>query len=250
MCIEFWINKGFSEEEAKQKISEIQKTNAKNRKTYEKEDQNTNIEFYIKRNYPNAEEALKERQTTRTLVKFIEKYGEEEGLEKYNKSIEKFKYSSWDSKTQEEKNELTIKRTKHSNFFSSSSIIFFKNLIKNINIPYQIFWKKNERFLTYNKGIFFYDFCIPEINLIIEYNGIKFHPNKEKMTNDEFLNWKQLLSNKSSQEIYEKDELKKQIAIQNNFDIFFVWENDNMETKITELRNEIISRINKKRNIK
>lgn len=249
LSTQFWINKGFSEEEAKIKVKEVQTNNSRKRKEYKKEDQNTNIEYYIKRNYPNALESLKERQSTRSLTKYIEKYGDIKGIEKYNQSIEKFKYSAWYSKSKEEQIELTLKRIKSNNFYSKSSILFFEQLINDLNIPNKkIYWKNNEFFIKYENGIYFYDFCIPDLNIIIEFNGSKFHPNKNKMSCIEFNNWHQLLSNKSAFEVYEKDQHKNNLAITNNFDLFIVWDTDNMESKIIELKNELINRINKKRN--
>jgi uncharacterized protein YoaH (UPF0181 family) len=247
---EFWIKKGLSEDEAIQKVSEIQRKNSKKRKEYKKEDQNTNIEFYIKRKYPNALKSLQERQNTRSLEKYVERYGVEKGVLEYNKTIEKFKNSAWYSKTKEEQLELTLKRVKKTNFYSSASILVFEKIIENLHIPYKIRWKNNEHFIKYDSGIFFYDFCIPDINFIIEYNGIKFHPNKNKLSIEEFNDWKQLLSNTSANEIYEKDTLKYNVAKNNGYDIFYIWEDDNIELKINEMKNEIISRINQTTNRK
>ena len=245
---EYWIKRGLSELEATSNISKIQHNNSIKRKEYKKEDQNTNIEYYIKRNYPNAIEYYKDRQNTRCLQKYVEKYGEIEGIKKYNLSISKFINTAWYSKTKEEQINLTLKRTKFLNFYSNSSIIFFEKIIKDVNINYNIRWKKNEHFIKYDNGIVFYDFCIPELKLIIEYHGIKFHPNKNKLSISQFNEWTQLLSKKPANEIFKNDEFKKELAIKHGYDIFIVWENDNMESKIIELKNEIMQRINSKTN--
>jgi hypothetical protein len=84
---EFWIKKGYSEEES---IFLAQKASKDNRKKFrEKLDSgeiqkgwnNTTIEYYLKKgmSLDDAKISLIERQRTFTLEKCIDKYGEEQG---------------------------------------------------------------------------------------------------------------------------------------------------------------------------
>ena len=82
VTVEFWKNKGLSDEEALLKLSEVQSIRSKqvkNRKI------NTTIQYYLDKGLSetDAMSALRNRQSTRTLVKSIEKYGEIEGLSKW-----------------------------------------------------------------------------------------------------------------------------------------------------------------------
>ena len=84
-CIPFWLRKGYTEEESKNKISEIQKINA-SKVNHKTKPQTTRIEYWLNKgyDYESAKEKLKDRQTTFTLKKCIEKHGDVEGLKIYN----------------------------------------------------------------------------------------------------------------------------------------------------------------------
>jgi very-short-patch-repair endonuclease len=106
-------------------------------------------------------------------------------------------------------------------------------------------WKNNEHFIRHQEGIVFYDFCIPDLKIIIEFNGAKFHPNKNKLSEEDFNQWTQLLSKQSAEEVYKKDMFKMKLAKDNGYDIFIVWENDNFNDKINELKFEINNKLKK-----
>ena len=75
------------------------------------QNENTKIEYYLSRGY-SEEEALKqlcERQNTRSLEKYIEKYGELEGKIRFKETINKW-LETLNSKSQEEKNIINSKR--------------------------------------------------------------------------------------------------------------------------------------------
>jgi hypothetical protein len=99
----------------------------------------------------------------------------------------------------------------------------------------------------YDKEIlkyYFYDLTIlyDDIKLIIEYHGHKFHPNKEKMTQEEWYNWNMLFQNNITADMkYATDQRKKQIAIKNGFKYLEIWDNDNFNennNKIKKFINE------------
>ena len=80
-CIEFWLKKGFTEEESKIKVSELQQRksvkSANNRKKGKHNNKlSTRLEYWLEKTNGNLEEAerlLKERQATGSLKKFIER---------------------------------------------------------------------------------------------------------------------------------------------------------------------------------
>lgn len=132
------------------------------------------LEYYIKRGYSKskAEEMLKDRQSTFSLEKCIEKYGEKEGKEKFSQRQEKWQ-----------------KNYKKNNFSKISQDLFWK-LYEKIKNDYQ-----NIRFATIHPekqikmddGINYEDviklsstsikpdFYIPSINKIIEFDGDYWH---------------------------------------------------------------------------
>jgi len=92
--ISFWIKKGLSEEEAKQKITEHQSNSAK-MVDFEKRILPSNIEYWIERGFSEEDSKLKVSESQRTFSKekCIEKYGEEEGIKIFTEKIEKWQIS-------------------------------------------------------------------------------------------------------------------------------------------------------------
>lgn len=96
--------------------------------------------------------------------------------------------------------------------------------------------KNKEWFLSDKNGsMFCYDLCFKEIKVLIEYNGLKFHV---RSLEEE---WSPLFKSMGSKyDVYEKDQLKKNIAESKSFKIYYIWE-DNIDNDInnivTELKN-------------
>lgn len=156
----FWIIRGYTDEEAAQEISKIQKENAlkfvksvesgKNLHNFSKEyltkhyteeelsekyaenskragitkknikeiepdkyfsSCDTRIEYYVKQGYTEeeAKALVKERQSTFSLEKCIEKYGENEGIARWKERQEKWQ-NALKSKSQEEIDEMNKKK--------------------------------------------------------------------------------------------------------------------------------------------
>ena len=139
---------------------------------------------------------------------------------------------TFNKRPQHEKDEILLKRTVFNKKYSMASSKFFNELLISVgsldNIEIRV--DDSEYFLwDYdNRKIYFYDFCIPKLNLIIEYNGIMFHPRKVDT-----------IFVKVSDSI-EKDTIKDVLAKKNNFDIYWFWENiDNRAEKLREYKNII-----------
>ena len=111
---------------------------------------------------------------------------------------------------------------------SQESLLYFFPLIKWIANNYNI--NKNDIFLgivgskeykiIYNQNFYFYDFTIPSINLIIEYDGIAFHPDRN-LKEEELLKWKNPYG-VSGTKALELDILKEKIAKEKGFNILIV----------------------------
>ena len=197
--VKYWINKGYSEEEAKQKVSE--------------------------------------RQSTFTLEKCIERYGEEEGTRRY---IERQK--NWSAKVEEQYRQGLFSKTPHS--FSLNSNIYSKfekdivdSILESLDININdVCCYKTSQFRLENTNescknkIFSYDLKIG--NKIIEFNGDFWHMNPDVYDSDYIHPY----SNLSAEEKWEIDEIKHQCALENGYDVLTIWENEYNKNKETTIQ--------------
>jgi G:T-mismatch repair DNA endonuclease (very short patch repair protein) len=77
---------------------------------------------------------------------------------------------------------------------------------------------------------FLYDIYVPERTLIVEYNGDYWHMNPSKYVATDYNS----AVNKTAEEIWEKDETKKKVAVDNGYKFLRIWEKD--YNKITDKR--------------
>ena len=85
---------------------------------------------------------------------------------------------------------------------------------------------KNEFFLKEGKKIYFYDFTIRSINLIIEFHGVAFHAKSVSDT------WFNPFTNESAQENIKKRKDKNNTAKKNGFKILEIWSDESVEKNI------------------
>lgn len=265
--IEYWIKRGFSKNEAVKKVSNFQKKMfnkfkqkfKKNPENY-KDIKQTQLNYWIKKcqTIDEAKQKLKERQNTISLEKHIKKYGEKTGSEIYfercKKIGEKNKLKYYIEKYGEKKGiEKYLKRHSNNRKFKSSKEAFrffipiYKFLRKNGFDKEDIFWgigKSKEYFITHQKNIYFYDFTIPKLKIIIEYNGIAFHAN-EKWNQEKKDKWKKLFSEKTYQESIEEDNLKKEVAVNKLFDYYSIYSDESLKNKQEEILNILKLKIKK-----
>lgn len=178
---------GLSKEEKQQKISSLLKTLAENKKK-----NNTNpltIEYYIAKGYTKekARELLRERQSTFTLQKCIEKYGEEKGREVFAERQKKWQ-TTLNNKPIEE-----IERINKAKFFDGRGWSFisqklFNAIVDNLNGEFnEVFYatngksKENNEFMVFDARTgdkFFLDFYVKDNNKVIEFDGDYWHGEK------------------------------------------------------------------------
>jgi len=240
----FWVKRGYTQNEANNKISKLQTINA------------------------NAF-AKKRRENPNNMKKLIQKYGIEEANNKMNERNDKWQKSLYKNNDMNKVNKSKglpkakfIKKHGLDKYLqnrvnllnsgpspttaSKQSLIVFNELIKylqNYNLSIFVGIDNNHEFSLYNKNykkLYFYDFTILELNLIIEYNGCHIHPNKNILNEQEWNNWQHCYTNESADYHYELDKQKNKFAKDNGFNVITIWSSDTPEYNI----NKCIAAIN------
>lgn len=198
------------------------------------------LEYFIKKglSLENAKIALKDVQTSFSLLKCIVKYGECEGTKIWQNRQLKWQ-STMNNKSEEEKQRILIAKTKCNKFYSRASQIFIERLICLLPSDLTFLYGDKEYFIYHNKSIYFYDLFIPELKIIIEYNGSHVHPSKEKLSVDEWHKWKNPFTKKNADYCYNKDQMKKKAAKFYNIQCIEFWDYNNNIIEIRKLSNLI-----------
>jgi hypothetical protein len=190
--VKYWIKKGYSEEEAKQKVSE--------------------------------------RQRTFTLEKCIEKYGEEDGIKRYTER--QTKWSAKVEEQYRQGLFSKIPYSQNSNIYSKFEKDIVDSIIESLDIDINdIYCYKTSQFRLENTNedcknkIFSYDLTIG--NKIIEFNGDFWHMNPDMYDSD----YVHPYSNLSAEEKWEIDEIKLNCAFQNGYEVLTIWEQEYNENK-------------------
>jgi hypothetical protein len=232
-CKEFWMLKGFSEEESVLKVKEVMidihtKTFKKFKDNPEKyaSKYTSKIEYYLNKGFSekDANEELSKRQTTFSLDKCIERYGEVEGFNRWKKRQDDWT-NTMDSKTEEEKIEINRKKMMNGSGYSKiSQEIFHKiqSYYPENNIRYE---ELNSEFVVYDnkeKKYYKYDYVDFTKKKVIEFNGDYWHCNPIKY-NEYYVH---PILNKSAKELWEKDKIKKSWIENKGYILFTIWESE------------------------
>jgi len=201
-------------------------------------------------NKDKYEEYIKNLKYSKTVDYYIEKYGDK-GVEIYediNKRKDSMSFNFFLIKNNfnykksiiEYKNRIKSVTIKNNKFlggsFSKQSFNFFTKIVYFNNLQEDdIIFGNDEFFIEYydkklnKKRKFYYDFIDLKNKVIIEFNGMRWHPNKDKMSTEEYNNWYHPF-NKSikKEELEEKDKLKQKIAKNNNYDYIIIWDSDEL----------------------
>ena len=233
--VKFWTKKGYTEEEARLRISKTQSYIAK-QNNHENRILPSNIQYWINKGY-NEEDAKKlvsKSQTTFSKEICIEKYGLEKGLEIFNerqrKWLDSLKYNG----------NIFIGYSK----ISQELFIEIKN---RINREFKFAESDGEFKIEKDSGgYYFYDFTDIENKKIIEYNGDMYHANPEIYESND--NPHPFRKNIKSEEIWKKDQLKINKAKEYGFDVLIIWDSeyrdkgiDNKEKVIQKCINFLIN---------
>lgn len=225
-CKEFYLNKGFTEEESINKSKEVmddihKKTFKKFKDDPEKyaSKNPTKIEYYLKKGFSMKESMskLSERQTTFSKDICIEKYGEEDGLK-----IWKDRQSKWQ--------DTLLKNGNIKGGYSKISQKLFNDILntyKKKNIKNLFFWtKNNEIVFKYDTGFFMYDFTDIEKKKIIEYNGDQYHANPAIYEADSKSHPYFKHNGLTAADIWQKDKKKIDLAKSKGYDVLVIWDSD------------------------
>ena len=199
----------------------------------DRDDRNTNqIKYWIKKGYSEeeAKQKVSERQSTFTLEKCIEKYGEEDGIKRYTE-----RQTKWSAKVEAMYQQGMFSKvplTQNSSIFSKFEKDMVDSIIDELDLNIDdINCYKNSQFQLSNVNdkcgnkIFSYDFKFG--NKIIEFNGDFWHMNPDMYDSD----YVHPYSNLSAEEKWEIDEIKLNCAFQNGYEILTIWEQEYNENK-------------------
>lgn len=240
-CKEYWISRGYDKQEAEDKVSKLMSLRPNFSLDYciEKYGFDKGYKVWKKRNddwqntlKSKSQEEIDEINAKKaiTLERMISKYGEEQGT---------IRYRHW----------LSNVGGEFSNLSSKSARMFFLRLYKRlakrgIVEREDCYFEVGDRreYCLYNIGKrSYYDFTIPKIKLIVEYNGVAFHAKEGDHE------WKSAFG-MTYEESIERDSYKKKLANERGFEIFYVWEDENESNAldrifkiVTERYNEVLS---------
>jgi hypothetical protein len=213
-----WSDK--SEKHTTEQISAAKRKAADNARASNK--RSNKIEYWLAKGY-SLEEArilLSQRQSTFSLEKCIEKYGEENGKVKWLARQEKWQ-KVLNDKSPEEKAEINRKRQcKTEKSYSQISEDFF-NLLA-IDIP-GLLYAKYEHLVLRECGSRWYKLdCInPQNNHVVEFQGDFWHANPSFYEASEIL-----YRGKTSQEIWNEDAERLNFLKKKGYQVLIVWEYD------------------------
>lgn len=229
---EYYIKKGYTEEEAKE-IVKKRKEKAANNSIEQLKLGNrittTQLQYYLNQGYTEeeAKEKLKQRQNTVSLESFKSKYGEKEGLKRYQERNAKW-LKTLDEKPDEEKEK--IYKAKVAGFFKAKSSSVSKmetNILNLIEQKLNITIERQFEIL-YEHRIYKFDGKYNDI--VIEFNGDYWHCNPLKYESTYFHPTKKIYA----QEIWDFDKFKCEIVAK-QYKKFIIWENElNESDKIIE----------------
>lgn len=202
-------------------------------------------------------EYLSVLKSINTLEFYIKKYGEEKGNELYKKLRHKVTSANTNvaylnNHSFEKAEEIMLGRIKNisANTVSKESTIFFDKLTlcllktfpDHISINDVMYGEDQLEFNIFDSNTSshkFYDFFIKKYNIIIEYNGIAFHPRKDKLSSHEWNNWENVFTHKKADEMYQLQEYKLELAKTHNYNILEIWNDDSISDNIKKCINFI-----------
>lgn len=237
---EYWLEKGYAEEEANVKIQEYQKQNGKKRKKFPTKEWKVKLkhclDYWLEKGYTEEEAEIlrKPYLSYNTLEGFIGRHGEVIGEKKYLECIEKYKQTM----------KQNLSKRKQAGYVSKESKKFFIEIYKmirklgiqrkeiyfGINGSREFFLRKNQ---TQNEGRFV-DFCVPKLNLCIEYNGTFWHGRERDEWKNPFIDYEYSIM---------KDNELKLLCEDRNFDLVVVWSDDSKDDMINKIKEIVYAKM-------
>ena len=191
----------------------------------------TQLKWWLNKGYTKeeAERLLSNRQKTFSKKICIEKYGEINGLKVFKKRQVQWR-KSIDSKYHKHTQDQWRIKGAYVSKTSLDLFTPFYEKYKNIYTCYLGLGKNEKEYFIWNKKlrrIFSYDFTIKELGLIFEYQGEHVHPNPE-WPKEKWDNWKSAFSKQSADEVYNLYKQKILTAEQSGFKVIQIWESNSL----------------------
>ena len=182
----------------------------------------------IKKRRDAAEKACatkKERYGDKTKLEiYLEKYGDD-GHIKYAEFLQTVFKSIGHSKEAE----ALIKSIIANNVWLSNYTLYYRDSEDKT---------KCEWFLSSKEGVNFYDFCVKEAKVILEYDGSRWHPTEDQAK--ELKNELMEIIGLTYSQKYKKDQAKLKMAAERGFKVFLV-RSDFTEQQRSDIINEFIN---------
>lgn len=217
-CIEYYLKRGYTEEESKIEINKLQKYNNSKIKNHKS---NRQLQYWLDKGYSEEESKniISKLQCTFSKEKCIEKYGEIEGLKVFKERQRKWQETLYNN------GNIKCGYSKISQELFNKLLKYYKQKDR-INIFYAT---KNYEYNIYNNSNYLYDFTDIKNNKIIEFQGDLYHANPKLYTNETYIN--PYNPDMTMEDIHNKDLNKKIIAEKNGFEVEYVWEYDYRNNK-------------------
>jgi G:T-mismatch repair DNA endonuclease (very short patch repair protein) len=230
-CIEFWIEKGLTKEQAEIEVKKVMneihdKTSKKLKENPEKYAAKypTKLEYYISRGYSeeDAEIKISEIQNRFSLKGCIDKYGEIDGNKIFQERQKRW-IETLNSKTDEEKIEINRKKITGSSYSPISQKLFWDiyNLVGNDKTKFAEM-KGEFHLLNENKLWFAYDYVDTKRKKCIEFNGDFWHCNPKDFEPEQI----HRIKGKKAADIWRIDEDKKNLIENLGYQVLTIWESE------------------------
>lgn len=244
---EYWLNQGYTEQDAENEVSKIQKELSDRSPASKKgvrEYSPRCAEFWIAQGYTEQEanDAVTNHQT-RDLDFYVSKYGEEEGIQRYEQSKNN-RSATWDTKDKQEHARVTTQNTYNPNGQEMQAITGFLDA-NNISTEFCRFGAPRDQFYQMIPGVGFrrYDLAVfdnyghSKLKYIMEFHGpghinfSDYHPEMEYKTIT--INGKELAHLGTYGKVYHNDMAKRMHIINNYPDVKYcvMWVNDLKEKR-------------------
>jgi very-short-patch-repair endonuclease len=206
--MDYWVSRGLTVEQAKNKVA----SRIHNRP-----------EFWLRRGYSleDAKKLASESAATNSLAAKIRRWGDREGQQKYLLTRERLR-KNWSPKSASGSNFSSSKQA--NKFFVAVYKLCRRSGLSRDDLVFKL--NRGEWFLRDGENIFFYDFLIKPLKLILEFNGEHVHPNKNVLTQEQWKSWRHAYSKKYAEEVYQYDQQKIEFAEKLGYNVLVVWSKD------------------------
>jgi hypothetical protein len=243
LSVAYWLNRGYDVIDARDRVVALQSMNSRKRFNRIKELKlagdvswkkqfNMNTEYYVSRGMTNEQaiKAVRERQATFSLQKCVAHYGLPMGIEMWKQRQDKWQVALA-SRSDAEKLDTLRRKVVPLGRASRESLAIFGPL-HSVAVEHgiddsQIYYGYKDRNEWYLGGLdefYLYDFTIPSLKLIIEYQGKVWHPHPS-IVGDELLRWK-TPTGIAGNVIRDVDKRKREFAEKRGYTVVDLWAHD------------------------